>query len=363
LVLAVAGVGVLVIVALLVPSCIDGDGSDDDGRGDACAESTIGLIRDAHAGRATAVRDALDDGADPNEHDEHDNSPLACASPRGSTEVVSALLDAGAALGTTDRFGDTVVADAVRFCHDDVLELLLDAGADPEEAGNEPSPLVQAIGQGLPDAVDLLLEAGATPDPTPDAEMLRGGEDAPDCPGPTDAGQARALTVVLEGGGDPDEVLRRAVTLEAWAAVAPALAEGADPDADQRFAWGDLGCNHTVASVVRECGAVSGVTLLRGETFEIGDDPAPTTALVHVAWAGEVEVARALIEAGADPDLVAPLGVTALAAAAGAGAGDVVDLLLPVVTLPVGHGTVVASVVAEAAGHTDLADRLRLASA
>lgn len=366
-----AVVVVLVVVGVgLVRSDDDDPGPAAGGRED-CARSSVDLIRDAHAGRAEGVRAALADGDDPNEADDHGNTPLACALPVGSTEVVSALLDAGADPGTEDRFGDTVVADAVRFCHDEVLALLLDAGADPDEPGIEPRPLVQAVDLGSSRSVELLLAAGADPDPTPDAVTLRGDEDESQCPVPSDGRQAEALAVVLAGGGEPDAVLERAVQLGGWDAVPATLGAGADPDADvdQHLALGGLGCSPSVLApedIPAECGPVLGVLALAGQDVdptEVGRDPAPTTALVHAAWAGEVEAAGALIDAGADPDVVGPSGVTALAAAAGAGADAVVDLLLPLVTLPVGAGTVVASEVAEAAGHADLAERLRLASA
>lgn len=364
LVAALAAVGV---------TCTGGDPDPSSSSGDdeACTASPLALIRDARAGRIEAVRRAIADGADVDRADVHGNRALPCSGPWGETEVVEALLDAGADPATTDRFGDTVVADAVRFCQDEVLALLLDAGADPDEAGIEPSPLIQAVGLGRPSAVELLLAAGATPDPNPDTEGIPRGEDAVDCPRPTAAARAGALTLVLEGGSDPDEVLIQAVRLRAWEAVAPALAGGADPDADLGSrSWADVACSASTVDddepVADQCGPVSGVALLARGGFDVTDlidDPAPTTPLVRVAWAGEGEVARALLAAGADPDVVGPLGVTALAAAAGAGADEVVDLLLPVVTLPLPDAVIVPSEVAEGAGHQALAERLVAAGA
>jgi ankyrin repeat protein len=342
----------------------DADPSSPDGE-EACTASPVALIRDARAGRIEAVRRAIAAGADVDEADVHGNRALPCSGPWGETEVVAALLDAGADPGTTDRFGDTVVADAVRFCQDEVLALLLDAGADPEEAGIEPSPLVQAVDDGRTGAVRLLLAAGATPDPVPEAEMLREGEDAADCPQPTAATKAEALAVVLEGGADPDDVLDRAVELKAWDAVAPALDVGADPDADQGLAFGDLGCAGLAPERIGPtCGPVAGVAALTGVPFDAGrwaDGPVP--ALVHVAWAGEAGTTRVLLDAGADPEVVGPLGVTALAAAAATGADAVVDLLLPVVTLPLPDAAIVPSAAAEGAGHRALAARLVAAGA
>ena len=363
LVAAVAAVGVTC-------SGDDPGSSSSSGRDDeACTASPVALIRDARAGRIEAVRQAIADGADVDEADVHGNRALPCSGPWGETEVVAALLDAGADPGTTDRFGDTVVADAVRFCQDAVLALLLDAGADPDEAGIEPRPLVQAIDDGRTEAVRLLLAAGATPAPGPEAETLREDEDAADCPQPTATTKAEALTLVLEGDADPDDVLDRAVELRAWDAVAPALAAGADPDADQGLALGDLGCAGLAPEQVDPtCGPVSGVAALAvgpvdAETLVEGWDDGPVAALVHVAWAGEAGTTRVLLDAGADPDLVGPLGVTALAAAAAAGADAVVDLLLPVVTLPLPDAAIVPSAAAEGAGHRALAERLVAAGA
>jgi ankyrin repeat protein len=360
----------LVVVAVLVGlAVLDGPERRSGGPdGEDCADSSVELVRDAHAGRVEAVATALDDGADPDASDAHGNTPLACALPVGSTGVVAALLDHGADPDVTDRFGDTAVADAVRFCHDDVLSLLLDAGADPDEAGIQPSPLVQAVDDGRAGAVELLLAAGAEPDPVPQRDVLRGDEEEARCPDPDPAGRVEALVLVLGAGGEPDAVVVRAVHHGAWDVLAPALAAGAAADATVPEGWSVLVCATAEPGEVtpEACGPRSGVTALAGEPdpadpADPDADPRQPSLLVHAAWAGEVEVVRALLAAEVDPDAVGGGGVTALAAAAGAGAEPVVDLLLPRVAIPLPAQAILPSDVARAAGHTALADRLAAA--
>ena len=91
-------------------------------------------------------------------------TPLRLAVIRGERHIVSYLLQRGADIGERDSLGMSVLSAAVRSCRSgvDVIEMLIDAGADLENrsgAGN--TPLMVAILGARPDVARLLIEHGA----------------------------------------------------------------------------------------------------------------------------------------------------------------------------------------------------------
>lgn len=339
---------------------------------DDCDDSPITVIRAAAAGRSDEVRSALDRGDSPDVRDDQGNTPLACAGAPGHAATVEVLLEAGADPDTLARDGDTVVEDAVIFCRDEVLELLLHAGADPAPSRSTASPVQQAIDLGRPSTTLLLMGAGATLDPI--ETTVVGRPDSSPCPVPAPEGRSAALRVALDAGSDPDRVLRAALHLPVYDVVAPALAVGAEPDLDLGASgqpFRSLGClsadiDDPTDPDLRGCDPTGGLTFLLdgeiaapGSTTTVAGAPAPTTPLLHAAWDGQTDVVRALLDAGADPDLLGPRAMTPLHAAAGAGRADVAGLLLPVTARSVPDGPERPSELAELAGHTDLAAHLR----
>jgi ankyrin repeat protein len=69
--------------------------------------------------------------------------------------VVQLLLDAGSAVDAEDAYGWTALRLATANGHDEVVELLLGAGADPQ------SSLAVAVQQGHHEIAQLLRDAGA----------------------------------------------------------------------------------------------------------------------------------------------------------------------------------------------------------
>jgi ankyrin repeat protein len=171
----------------------------------------------------------LDSKADIEARDNNGGTALLLAAEKGSTAMVSLLLNSGADVNATNYFNGTPLlyavyngrvdaarvllqhkADLNRFGrvtnpyrspdmtqpvytavlnkNDEMLKLVLDAGADPEGNGtwtNAPytSPLFAAINQNSVTAVQLLLDHGANPnrldkDGNPElSEVLRQGRD------------------------------------------------------------------------------------------------------------------------------------------------------------------------------------------
>ncbi len=92
-------------------------------------------------GELPRLKELLSAGGDPNEEDGPSGQrPLVAAAARGRLEMVQLLLEAGAPVDATDRDGNTALWKAV-YKYDDesserdgrVIDLLLDAGADPDK--------------------------------------------------------------------------------------------------------------------------------------------------------------------------------------------------------------------------------------
>ena len=136
----------------------------------------------------------IDAGADVNTKEEYGSSPLHSASESGSLDVVKMLVEAGAEVRATDEDGDTCLIRAacsghieiVRYLvgllqvevnhqndegftalhypveHTDVMQVLIDAGADIDTKNNDGrSPLQWACLTGELEVVKMFIRAGA----------------------------------------------------------------------------------------------------------------------------------------------------------------------------------------------------------
>ncbi|MEV4881021.1 ankyrin repeat domain-containing protein [Streptomyces cyaneofuscatus] len=127
-------------------------------------EGTTALYLAAVQDLPQAVRLLLAAGADPNRVSgpEAGDLPLCGAACGGHTEVVEALLSAGAQPDLREEFGFTALRWAVGLGHAPTVELLLARGADPLLPGPQGEPmLVLAAQRGSPRTVRALLEHGA----------------------------------------------------------------------------------------------------------------------------------------------------------------------------------------------------------
>lgn len=127
------------------------------------AERQPAIVAASDAGHLACVEALLRGGADVNQRDAYGRTALIAASQNGHADCVSALVRAkGVDLDARGVDGGTALQDAF---HDDprCLELLLEAGANPNVADNRGfTPLHYASG-GFPDCVRILLHAGANP--------------------------------------------------------------------------------------------------------------------------------------------------------------------------------------------------------
>ena len=191
-------------------------------------------------------------------------TPLLFAAREGDAETVRSLLAAGVGVDDAMEDGTSALHLATLRGHAGAAGLLLEHGADPNDAGPGYTPLHWAAGSWQ---TELSGPNGIATERDPEWQGLRG------VPGDR-AGFVRAL---LNHGADPDARLER---------IPP------------RAGYSQLRVEHRVAGVSPFPGA---------------------TPFLLAAMAADVEVMRVLAEAGADPNLAADDGTTPLMLAAGLG--------------------------------------------
>ena len=135
---------------------------------------------------------------------EHD-TPLLWASWNGHKDVVQLLLDKGADPNRADRVsGVTPLNEASDNGHKDVIQLLLDRGGDPNRAdGIGWTPLYRATKNGHNDVVQLLLDRGTDPN------MVNNNGETPlflaSIPLSGSKGRKDVVQLLLDRGADPNK--------------------------------------------------------------------------------------------------------------------------------------------------------------
>ena len=111
------------------------------------------------------VRSLLFSGANPNARDSTGKTPLHGSARAGSLDVISLLIAHGAKVNAQDRWGRTPLHSALEWRHNETVELLIRRGADVTRASHVgETPLHLAAEHGLTEITPLLLARGADVD-------------------------------------------------------------------------------------------------------------------------------------------------------------------------------------------------------
>ncbi|HZM60143.1 MAG TPA: ankyrin repeat domain-containing protein [Vicinamibacterales bacterium] len=303
----------------------------------------IGLA--ALNGNTAIVRRLLDAGADPNTATPAGETALMTAVRTGRLETVTLLLERGANINAKDSVrSQTALMWAITENHSDVVKLLVARGADvnsrtnvttpkgqyvPARAGGASgngiirqralptadggmTPLLFAVRDGNVAATRLLLELGA------DINQSSGNHTTPLLIALLN-GQVALATELLERGANPnlaDDYHRAPL----FAAIElrnfnhekyPFLySDGRDPLDLVKALLAKGGADPNLRS---DTTPVHGLMQFDGSWVNFDGQ----TPFIRAALSGDIEVMRALLQHGADPNIATAQGSTALMAAAG----------------------------------------------
>ncbi|HHX81996.1 MAG TPA: hypothetical protein GX696_03310 [Pseudomonadaceae bacterium] len=267
------------------------------------SDGTTALHWAVYNNNLALVEQLIAAGADINVRNEYGASPMSEAGVIGSHAILKALLDAGADVESPTLEGQTVLMSVVRTPNVDAARLLLEHGANPNafETWRGQTALMFAATQSQPEMVTLLLEAGADPD------AVSTLEDWPRQVTNEPRPQSRPL-----GGFTALLFAAR----EGCAACAAALVKGGatldkvDPNGITPLLMATLNARWDVAKVLIEAGA----DVNRWDTW--GRAPLYSTVDYNTVPRGgrpdrpsldettPMELARLLLERGANPDMM-----------------------------------------------------------
>ncbi|MEI8348860.1 MAG: ankyrin repeat domain-containing protein [Candidatus Omnitrophota bacterium] len=165
--------------------------------------------------RHNAIIGLLDHGVDVNGRKEDRNpTPLILAAEIGDAESVRVLLGRGADVKAKRRYGHDALGGACDAQHEDIMRLLLDAGA-PVDSDNAQgwTPLMVASSRGDTPTVQFLIERGACVRVT--SGFNNGNETALTLA--SKHGHHDTIAVLLANGADPNE--KNTITLLQEAAL------------------------------------------------------------------------------------------------------------------------------------------------
>ena len=241
------------------------------------------LMTCARTGSLTAVKSLLNHGAEPNARENRwEQTPLMWALASGHPAVAGTLLEHGADVQARSKTGFTALMFAAQQGDGDSVRMLLAAGANLNDATDEHGNVLTVASSSGHEALSIfLLEKGADPN-TPDSHGVS----------PLHFAVPQGLSSF--DGLKYDDFYR--VLPPNMPELARALlAHGADPNPQ-----------------------IKKSNPLGPDAPSTGVGMAGQTPLLLAALAGDIEIIRVLVAAGADPELVAARGTTPLIAAAGA---------------------------------------------
>ena len=320
-------------------------------------DNDTALMKAAGQGHIEVVRFLVEQGADLNIRNEQRQNALMFAAAGGHLAVVIFLIDSGADVRlTVSRFYDYSYGPNTPFMwaayngHLDVVNLLLEYMKIIYEAPLTGPALGWAAYRGHLDVVNLLLDYGVGINPRPALGQKRGS-------GITAlmlaayGGQLEVVRFLLEKGADIH------VRTANWLPV--------QTDRGTTIYFQEIGASALTLAI--DQGHAEVVRLLlehwMWEYSADGRDDHGLTALMYAAAAGDLEMARLLLQNEAPVNAQTDVGTTALMFAAAFGRVEVVRLLVENgadIHIQNGHNYTALSL-AEERGHQEVVDLLRSA--
>ena len=268
-------------------------------RAGAAAQAVPPAIEAARSGDLEALRGLLEAGGDANESQGDGATALHWAAHRDDLPSAELLLEAGAAVNAANALGATPLWLATINGSGSMVARLLEAGADPNVALRMgETPLMAAVRSGDLPSVRLLLEHGA------DVDSRERERSQTALMWAASQGHADVVQLLAEYGADLHARSEIRYQLENTAG-------NTNPSANFRMAHG----GSTALLFSARNGDVRTARALVTAGADVNDTAASgTSALVVAAHSGHESLAVYLLEAGADPN-AAEAGYTALHAA------------------------------------------------
>jgi ankyrin repeat protein len=341
-------------------------GSDPDG--------TTPLHWAAHEGDAAKVDALIRAHADVNARNRFGSTPLYEAALEGNTEIIRSLLKAKADPDAANDGGMTALMIVARTPNVDAARALIKAGANvnAQDPGRGQTALILAAAQSQAEMVRVLMKAKADPELRSKSNLGQRQVSAEPRAQQRPVGNMNALMYaarqgcalcaryLIEGGANPSAsdpenttALQYALLSLNFDAAKVIIEGGAEVN---RWDWWGRSHLYVLADVstLPKGGRPDQLSLDKTQAIEIakmlldrGADPdiqlkllppyralGPdrgldtmltfgATALIRAAKAGDVPLVKLLLEHGADPDLATNRGYTPVHAAAGLGSNDI----------------------------------------
>jgi ankyrin repeat protein len=236
-----------------------------------------------------------------------------------------------------ERTGDNLLTIAAESGNKELVQLLLDLGADPNATGTVTWPLHAAAGGGHEEVIDILLFADADIDAVDEDGVTALGAAAA-------AGHFRIVEMLLDAGANPRHKDRRGNFPANYALdrgnnrIVELLLPYSPPRVKRRLSLKREFRQQTVSQRSAQAfvdaamrGEIDYVKALlsAGTPVDVLESEEGMTALMWAANRGQLEIVQYLLEQGANIDHTNAYGDSPLATAAVNGQGTVYDYLYP----------------------------------